>query len=119
MSDRTRIADICGLAAVGSQVTSADPRRPFSIMPLPVLEPDFSFGCHSLPRFGRTIALISDHSLFYLCHELMREAEAPSFTFTRTGKTIVDDHRIIDDRIDPVKALCAIRICNCARSGTS
>lgn len=25
MSDRTRIADICGLAAVGSQVTSADP----------------------------------------------------------------------------------------------
>ena len=44
----------------------------------------------------------------------MQEAEAPAFAFTRTGKTIVDDHRIIDDRIDPVKALCAIRVCNCA-----
>ena len=44
----------------------------------------------------------------------MQEAEAPAFAFTRAGKTIVDDHRIIDDRVDPVKALCAIRVRNCA-----
>ena len=43
-------------------------------------------------------------------HILVQETEAPAISLSLECKTVLNGHRLVNDRIDPVKAFRAVRI---------